>query len=200
MMELPIPKRRKLVRGVGINDADYVTQTKKPRWICPYYVRWSGMLRRCYSDSYHASHPSYRDCSVCDEWQLFSNFRQWVMEQEQIHGSLDGLQLDKDIIDPTNKIYSSDKCAFVTQIVNLFVTDSSKSRGQYPIGVSVRKSGRIQAQCNDPFNGVLYLGNFDTQEQAHEAWRKQKNIFAYQLADICVDQRVALALRLKYKQ
>ena len=50
---------RKLVFGVGINDADYavteyetteVNGVRKQKfvWGCPYYLTWKGMLRRCY--------------------------------------------------------------------------------------------------------------------------------------------------------
>ena len=51
-------KTKKLVYGVGINDADYVTrkwetievndkQKQKLVWICPYYSVWTHMLERC---------------------------------------------------------------------------------------------------------------------------------------------------------
>lgn len=50
-------KTRKLLYGVGINDADYVVQRKetigyvdgeqkrKLIWICPFYQTWKSMLQ-----------------------------------------------------------------------------------------------------------------------------------------------------------
>lgn len=187
---------RRLIYGVGINDADYPTQRKNPYWKCPYLQRWKCMLERCYSTKFHLNRPTYIGCGVCEDWKTFSNFRKWLISQEELHGSLDGLHLDKDIIDPDNKIYSPDKCAFVSGVVNTFVTD----RGEYPLGVCLRPSGRYQSQCGNPFIGEqITLGTFNTPEEAHEAWRNCKHGFACQLADIVKDVRVAEALRLRYR-
>ena len=65
---------RNLVAGVGINDADYnVTLHDKETgkciiWSCPYYSRWKGMLVRCYSSNHKNKQPSYKGCTVCEEW------------------------------------------------------------------------------------------------------------------------------------
>lgn len=73
-------KTRKLVHGVGINDADYVTQKletigyvngkrkQKRVWICPFYRTWSNMLDRCYSFKYQERNKTYIGCTVTDEW------------------------------------------------------------------------------------------------------------------------------------
>ncbi len=156
------------------------------------------MLKRCYSKTRDIKHPSYKECLVCDEWLLFSNFRRWVIEQEQLHGSLVGMQLDKDIIEPSNKMYCPDKCAFVSVKVNSFVLESNASRGVCPIGV-IKQDNRYKSQCQNPFKrGKVYLGRHDTPEEAHEAWREQKHIFACLLADTCKDDRVAHSLRNRY--
>ena len=191
---------KKLVYGVGSNDSTTPIQKKNLKWDCPYYTRWCAMLQRCYSESHITRQPTYRDCSVCDEWLTFSNFRTWMISQEKIHGSLDKLHLDKDIIDTDNKIYCPEKCAFVSQLVNNFVLDSNASRGEYHIGVRRRKSGSYHSRCRDPFRKCrMHLGTFSTQEEAHEAWRKQKHIFACQLADIAKDSRIVIALQTKYR-
>lgn len=73
----------KLLFGVGINDADYVTQKwetigyvdgkqkKKLVWVCPYYRAWANMLKRSYSKSYQEKNPTYLGCSVSEEWNRF---------------------------------------------------------------------------------------------------------------------------------
>ena len=49
---------RRLVSGVGTNDADYTTSpvaVNGVRTRCPFYVKWLDMLTRCYSDKYKKS-------------------------------------------------------------------------------------------------------------------------------------------------
>ena len=82
-----LKRKSKLVSGVGINDADYEVQKytvvsgkRKRIWICPYYITWTHMLQRCYSEKSQLKHPTYKGCTVCDEWLIFSNFKTW-MEQ-----------------------------------------------------------------------------------------------------------------------
>lgn len=67
-------KRTKKIYGVGINDAGYRTQiretqsdgTKKIVFLCPYYDRWVGVLKRCYSSKSSKRSPSYSECTVCE--------------------------------------------------------------------------------------------------------------------------------------
>ena len=92
--------RRNLVRGVGINDAWYMTQYKGQK--CPYYVRWVDFLTRCYNKNYQATRPTYVGCSVEESWLRFSTFRAWMVEQEW-----QGLQLYKDMLHQGNKFYSA---------------------------------------------------------------------------------------------
>lgn len=53
------------VCGVGICDKDTDKEV---------YKRWIGMLKRCYSEKELIKCPTYIDCSVCEEWHLYSNF------------------------------------------------------------------------------------------------------------------------------
>ena len=83
-------KTRKLVHGVGINDADYAVvefetigyadgkRKQKLVWFCPYYRAWTSMLKRCYSIKSQERQPTYKGCSVTDEWLTFSNFKSWM--------------------------------------------------------------------------------------------------------------------------
>ena len=73
------------------------------------------------------------------------------------------------------------------------------SRG-YPIGVSLyKRTGRYQAQCENPFTGKNEnLGYFSTPEEAHEAWRKRKHELAQLVAATESDPRVVEALKKRY--
>ena len=125
-----------LVCGIGINDSNY--QLRKfvgNNYItCIFYSKWKSMLERCYSEKFLLINPTYKGCTVCNDWLLFSNFKRWMESQNH-----KGLQLDKDIINAGNKIYSPENCCFITQEINSLLTDSKKIRGKYPQGVSLKK-------------------------------------------------------------
>lgn len=184
----------KKVYGVGINDADYHV---KPAGVkCQFYRCWSDMLKRCYSDKYKNINKGYYECTVCDEWLTFSNFKRWVEDQDW-----QGKQLDKDIIGLGNKKYSPETCCFIDKLTNTFVTDSASSRGEFMIGVSWHKRDLIfQSHIRNPLTKRReYLGGFSSEIDAYLAWKKRKNEIAYQMADLQTDERVAGALRSRYK-
>ena len=200
-------KTKKLVHGVGVNDADYVVvkweeigridgkRKKKLVWVCPYYRTWTHMLQRCYSAKYQEKKPTYKGCSVSKEWHTFSVFKSWMETQEW-----EGLQLDKDILFEGNKIYSSKTCVFVTRMVNMFTIDSGAARGDWLIGTYWNKAvGKFRAQCKNPFiKKNEYLGSFTCEVEAHKAWAKRKLELAKELAAIQTDERVAKALINRY--
>lgn len=198
---------RKLVCGVGVNDADYVTQIiettgcvngrlkRKLVWICPFYNTWKNMIDRCFSETSRVRKPTYKDVTCCREWLVFSSFKRWMEQQDW-----EGKQLDKDIIFPNNKVYSPETCAFVFGVTNSFVIARGASRGEYPLGVSWNRGcKKFQAHCGNPFTKkVEYLGYFDTTEEAHEAWRKRKHQLAQLVAATETDVRVAEVLKKRY--
>lgn len=189
---------KKPVFGVGINDLDrFVSWTDETgkKVVCPIYRTWQNMLGRCYDAKFHARHPSYLGCSVREDWIHLSDFEIWIQTQDW-----QGKQLDKDILYPGNKLYSADTCVFIDQQVNLFIVDSSATRGQWPIGVCwSKRDGKFKASIRNPFTlGQEGLGHYDDPNDAHLAWRKRKHEFACMLADIQTDPRVAKALRNRY--
>lgn len=189
----------RLVYGVGINDAGYITQKfensgagRKLVWICPYYQVWRDMLKRCYSPSYQAMRPSYSGVQICQEWLKFSEFKRW-MEGMDWHGR----QLDKDLLSVNGKIYSPESCCFVSKRVNSFMTDRAADRGDWPIGVHFDKGKKkFVAAISDI--GKKSLGTFETPEDAHEAWLSAKRLMAIQLSFSEPDPRVRSALSCRY--
>ena len=174
-----VGRPRKLLYGLGDNDADYLISESvtvegrtKELWRCPYYTKWKSMLMRCYSESYLSKNTTYKGCSVCEEWLLFSNFRAWMEQQDW-----EGRCLDKDFLLEGNKIYSPSTCVFLPQKVNTFIITSGKVRGDCPLGVSSikgRKKNPYYSQCCGGDGGQRYLGRFSTSEQAHQAWLMKK--------------------------
>lgn len=197
---------KKLVFGVGLNDADYpvfikedvkgsIKRKQKVVWRCKYYLRWTNMLQRCYSSSYQKKYPTYRGSYVCDHWKVFSNFRYWLKAQEVLYESVDKLQLDKDVLLDGNKLYSPETCIMVHPTVNKFLNDHGNSRGVHPIGVSL-VGKRFRGECSDPFGGSRYIGLFSTPEDAHVAWRLKKLEYSKSLAysSLVKDERLKTAL------
>jgi hypothetical protein len=194
---MKVLRRAKLVCGVGINDADY---TVKPivfgkQVVCPFYETWTHMLMRCYDPKYHAKKPTYIGCQVAPEWLSFMTFRAWMIRQNWV-----GMELDKDLLFPGNKVYSPNTCVFIPHGLNNFATDCGVARGEWPIGVSWRKQkGKFVAQCRNPFTGKKeYLGYYTCPDAAHEAWRSRKHELSLQLAAEQTDSRLAAALATRY--
>lgn len=209
------PRRRKntgLVYGVGINDAEYQTREVESYteggktkwrivWSCPIYDKWVGILQRCYSTKFQQQRPTCKDCSIDEHWLRFSNFKRWVETQPSI--DLTKAEIDKDLLFPRNKKYSPNTAVLVSQEVNSFLIGRTSSKGQYMLGVCWNKRcKKYYSQCSNssPKRGRRsgYLGLFDTELEAHLAWKARKHELANLLADRQTDPRVADALRARY--
>lgn len=168
-----LTKTQRLVQGHGINDL--VESVYINGKALKFYQAWVNMLRRCYSKKYQAKYPTYIGCSVCPRWFSLSNFREWY----NIHYR-EGMELDKDILIPGNKIYNPEACSFVPRYINSLLCDSGATRGELPLGVTARKSklknGKITttylARCWDG-HGKPLTGTFKTIPEA-AAWYSAK--------------------------
>ena len=184
---------KKKVFGVGINDSpEPVGRTVNgSRVHCHYYTTWQEMLRRVYSPRSLAKYPTYADCSVCEEWLLFSNFKAWMETQDW-----EGKCLDKDIIRPGNKHYSPETCCFIEHRTNLLITRKQRDRGRWPIGVSYHtRANAFYAHCRIPGKGTTHLGTFKTPEDAHRAYVAKKVEILHAVAFEQTDPRIASGLR-----
>jgi hypothetical protein len=178
--------------GVGVKD-----QTTECDY-CPYYRKWGGILRRCYSDNLNDKNKfhSYKDCLVCEDWLLFSKFKSWCVGQEKLYQiNIKDYEIDKDLksLETKGYLYSPDLCTFVTQQVNCFMVDSSTKRGLYLLGAHRRNNGYI-SQCKDPFSRyehgatkVKHLGVFDNEVDAHIRWAEEKYKQAAKLTECSVN-------------
>lgn len=203
---------RKLIYGVGVNDADYnITIHKEYPPIdgkrvqqmifkCPIYSLWYDMLKRVYCEKYHKKCPTYKVCSVSEDWYSFMKFREWVLTR-----NWEGKVLDKDILVVGNKLYSEETCTFVNSLVNNFILTGlhKKSSNNLPIGVSkTQQEGVYRARCSDPFKRYpAEIGRFTDIEEAHKAWLTKKHEYACELAnsEFVDNDQVKEALMLRYK-
>lgn len=171
--------KRKLVYGIGVNDSSYKTEfvINKKRFVCPYYSRWQGMIKRCYSIKSKKESPTYKKCFVINEWLTFSNFKAWMIGQDW-----QGKHLDKDIIHQGSKLYSPENCIFVSQEINNLFTDSGASRGLHPKGVHwcVRDEAFIAHISVD--GRRKRIGSYDSSELASVAYKKAKYTLISEIA------------------
>lgn len=150
------------VFGVGVMDVKHADKV--------IYKRWKSMLERCYCPKSLKIHPTYKGCTVSDEWLVYSNFERWMVNQDY-----KDKHLDKDIINPKNKIYSSENCALVSGAVNSLLLGRGNSRGKYPKGVSWRKDvNKFQSQVSDTAKTV-HLGVYESEVEAHSAYCAYKS-------------------------
>lgn len=194
---------KKLIYGVALNDADYiVTKSKEVNgrsvkiWRCDYYYTWLNVLKRCFSKSFKEKNPAYENCTICNEWLLFSNFKSWMEKQDWV-----GNHIDKDLLSNGSKIYSPETCIFVSGKVNSFVKISNYKNSNLPIGVSIHKRSGMYRASIVINKKQEHLGLFDSKEDAHEAWRVRKLELAIDLAnsEFVTDDRVKRALIARYQ-
>ena len=200
--------RKTLICGWGVNDVDYVTEKKfyidgKPKrlWQCPYFTDWKDMIWRCYNTKFHNNYPTYKDCTVCEEWRYLSNFIKWV--DSQPNKDWQNCSLDKDILIHGNKIYSPDTCVYITKKLNSFLVSRTSARGSLMIGVELSPKNNntryFVARCKNPFTGKKeYLGTFMTELEAHLAWKAKKHEHACRWAELQKDERVSDRLKSMY--
>lgn len=178
-------KKTKLY-GVGINDSKTKVRCRKTGFFCPYYSRWAHMIKRCYSKSFLVKNSTYEGCEVCDEWKIFSNFKAWMKKQEW-----EGMELDKDVIFPGNKIYCPERCAFIFQKENTLLCDSRKNRGSNPKGVCFHKVNKKFLAYITIDNKRKNLGSFDTSSEAYSAYKKEKKAQLIKASKKYSDKRVS---------
>lgn len=141
--------KRKLVYGVGVNDAPYHDKN------CPFLIVWRAMLRRCYSTETNR----YQGVYVADEWLTFMNFRSW-METKDWKGNY----LDKDLKVYNSDRYSPETCMFIPGWLNS-TFKRSPIVGPYLLGTGLRPSGKWAATG---FN-CFHVGMFESEIDAHHA-------------------------------
>ena len=172
------------VYGVGYLGNGYEEYTRN---IPDIYKRWKQMIRRCYDPQHILDFPSYKDCSVCDEFLCFVTFAEWYIENYyEIPG--EKMCLDKDILVKGNKTYSPDKCIFVPEIINNMVVSCNVRRGDLPIGVHYNTNRKtFIAKCSivdeNKIRRDIHLGCFDSYIDAFEQYKQYKEAYIKIIAE-----------------
>ena len=143
------------------------------------YLVWVAMLQRCYDKNYQEKQPTYKGCSVVEEWHNFQNFAKWF-EENYNHEYMEDWALDKDILIKENKIYSPDTCAFVPRDINIFF-QKRKKESELPCGIR-EKINRYQVVLTNQ-NGRTNFGSYKTLNEAINVAKIEKEKYAKYLAD-----------------
>ena len=164
-------------------------ESKDGKWCVTWeYHKWIHMLQRCFDNRFKEKHPTYKDTACCERWLCFANFLEdfEILKQEHNWNVNEKLNLDKDILNKGNKIYSLENCILVPDYINLLFTKNNANRGDCSIGVSYHKRcKKYQAQCS--INGKqTRLGLYSTIEQAFNAYKQAKENEIKRIANDCV--------------
>ena len=144
------------------------------------YSTWFGMLTRCYDEKFHKKQPTYRGCTVDEKWHNFQVFAKWF-EENYNPETMQGWQLDKDILVRENKLYSPETCIFVPQAINSMFTSSGKSKRDLPTGVYyLRGRYQVSTPTNDK---STYVGFYKTEEEAVAIHKIAKEKYMKEEAD-----------------
>lgn len=154
---------------------------------------WHNMMRRAYDPKKAAA---YEDCRVCIKWHDYQEFAAWYSVQPYAFES--DAELDKDILDPMNTVYSPEHCSVVPKLINQIFRDTRSRRGRLPIGVSVASGGVGFVSVLSMFGKPDVLGIFEDITEAFRAYQSAHRAYCNQLADSYgsrLDARVIKRLR-----
>ena len=163
----------------GVNDKKYPARQNGK--FTKTYSCWSHMFTRCYDEKFHESRPNYAECSVGEDFKLFSSFSDWCVEQKGFF--LEGTQLDKDLLYPKNKVYSGETCCFIPRNVNNFLAFSTP-KNDLPVGVYYNKyANKYHVQVNNGEGKSLHIGYYTSVDDAVSEYTTSKNNIAKKLAE-----------------
>lgn len=159
---------KKVLFGCAFCDSKTSIRKKKS-----YHV-WRGVLDRCFNVTFQEKEPTYKGCSICNEWLVFSAFEEWFDNHY-----VEGFEIDKDLLSGVGcKLYSPETCVFLPMEINRFLGGkSTKIREGLPLGVFI-SGKRFIAQ-----HGRTYLGTFDTIGEARNTYLKAKKEYITKLAN-----------------
>jgi len=149
------------------------TMDGKIVWRCPYHVKWSGMHERA-----NHTNDCYSEISVCDDWVSLRKFIEWV---DSVAVDWQGMHLDKDIVNSSNRVYCPEFCVFVPGKINTFFVDPAKVK----VGVKGYKDpvGKFVVRVSNQVTGKHeYHGKYETAEDAFDVWVKRKSEIGKMLA------------------
>ena len=169
------------VYGIGYLGGNFELKTSYNGKKCPIYTQWKNMIGRCYNEKFHQRQPTYEGCTVSDEFKDYSKWREWY---DKYPYKQDDWHLDKDLLVKGNKVYSSETCIFLPKEINSVLTKRTALRGEYLIGVCWHNTNKaFVAKVNKNKGNHEWLGSFNTEIEAFNAYKQSKESYIKELAD-----------------
>lgn len=150
------------------------------------YTIWHGIYNRCYKTEQSNSGECYESATMCDKWLKSKDlFAEWYLSN---YYECDGesIAVDKDLLNPGNKVYSPERCCILPQTINTILANCKKKhvnrlkwsepKETLPLGVrqniSMKKYYGEITLCGT--NNVIKLSYWDTPEEAFAEYKKIK--------------------------
>ena len=172
------------ILGVGV-VGDEVTKVNGNR--LKEYNLWQALLSRCYCDKFHVKCPTYKDCSVSDNFKYYPYFKEWCNNQigfNVLDDKGNYFELDKDLLIKGNKVYSEDTCCFIPREINVALIYNQTKKGNHPIGVSYSKvNNKFVVYVKKGEGSREYLGYFEDASVAFLAYKASKEAYLKELAN-----------------
>ena len=147
------------------------------------YSIWYGILQMSYDEKQKIK-ISNVGVTVSDEFQHYTKFYDWCERQTGFYR--DGWVIDKDLLVKGNKCYSKENSIFLPIEINSALTTNKAKRGNYPIGITKRCS---TYNVNiTKHNKLIWLGAFNTVEEAFHKYKTEKEKHLKELAELYKDQ------------
>lgn len=168
--------RRDPKTGLWIKSWCESDASGKFEYVTSHYTFWNNMNSRCIAGgSAQTKYPTYSGAK--NLFQDFQAFSDWASSQAgylQKDEDGDRWHLDKDILSPLIKVYSSETCCFIPKKINVLLKSPRvRSTSSLPYGVSVdgaRFKVRIKAGSKD-----LHLGSVGSPADGHRLWQEAKS-------------------------
>lgn len=148
------------------------------------YKTWEGILKR--TSPIYNDRNSYINTSLYIDWYNFQNFASWYCEYiKDLNKSFD-YQIDKDILQWNfkYKIYSPDTCCLIPSRLNVALVGLNLSRINHPeLPVGVMPNSNKYSSYITIEDKRVYLGNFETPEEAFEVYKQKKLSCLKELAE-----------------
>ena len=125
-------------------------------------------------------YKTYQDCSMSAEFQDFQFFAEWCSKQIGYLNTDDNnkvWQIDKDLLEKGNRVYSFDKCVFIPHVLNSLISKKTSKKSKLPTGVTICSiTGAFRVMCTNSLGKSVYLGNYKLLKDAFSVYKKHKEI------------------------
>ena len=143
------------------------------------YRKWNSMKQRC------GTAKGYVGVTICDEWNNFENFYQWMLIKNEKGEYRDGWEIDKDALQPLiqNKVYSPNTCILIPSKLNVALLGIDIFSDRYSKGYHWDKYRNKWQVKLKQYNKTVHLGRFENEIDGFLAYRDAKIKYINELLD-----------------